>query len=175
MICPNCGWDNLPGNEVCDNCHHDLTALDRPMGWNKVEKGLLEDEVQHLQKRLAHHAPFTILPSASVDDAVQVLLQRNVGALLVVDEQGKLRGIFSERDLLNKVAAAYDSLAGLPVSDIMTANPESVGIHDHLAFVLHKMDVGGYRHLPIVENGKPVGIISVRDMLRYITRLCETI
>ena len=45
MICPNCGCDNLPGNEVCDNCQHDLTALDRPVGWNRVEKGLLEEHV----------------------------------------------------------------------------------------------------------------------------------
>ena len=44
---------------------------------------------------------------------------------------------------------------------------------DTLAFALHKMDVGGYRHLPVLKDGKPTGVISVRDMLRHITRLCK--
>ena len=60
-----------------------------------------------------------------------------------------------------------------PLLTIMTPNPESVGADDSLAYALHKMDVGGYRHLPVIENGKPVGIISVRDVIRHITRLCR--
>jgi CBS domain-containing protein len=172
MICPNCGWDNLPGNEDCDNCKHDLTALDRPVGWNRVEKSLMEDQVQ-LFARDFQHPPHTVLPTATIQDVLQVLLQNNIGAVLVVDEQGRLQGILSERDLLKKVAGVEASFASLPVSQFMTAKPETVAYHDHLAFVLHKMDVGGYRHLPVVHQGKPVGIISVRDMLRYITQLCE--
>ena len=46
-------------------------------------------------------------------------------------------------------------------------------LYDTLAFALHKMDVGGYRHLPILREGRPVGVLSVRDMLRHITRLCK--
>jgi CBS domain-containing protein len=175
MICPNCGCDNLPGNEVCDNCHHDLTALDRPVGWNRVEKGLLEEHVRHLQRQVPHGAPVTILPGTTIHDALQILLKNNIGALLVVDEKGLLKGIFSERDLLKKVAGIEDSFASLPVSQFMSGKVETVSIDDPLAFVLHKMDVGGYRHLPVVDQGKPVDIVSVRDMLRYITRLCETV
>jgi CBS domain-containing protein len=55
----------------------------------------------------------------------------------------------------------------------MTRNPETVEPNDTLAVALHKMDVGGYRHLPIVEGERPVGIISVRDVSRHITRLCK--
>jgi len=54
----------------------------------------------------------------------------------------------------------------------MTANPETVSTSDTLAFAIHKMDVGGYRHLPVIHHGAPVGVVSVRDMLRHITRLC---
>ena len=175
MICPNCGWDNLPGNEVCDNCQHDLTALDRPVAWSRVEKSLLEDKVHHLQSRLRRGSPHTVLPSATIEDVLQRLVDNKVGALMVVDAKGRLQGIFSERDLLNKVAGLHDSYAALPVSQFMTAKPESVAPDNPLAFVLHKMDVGGYRHLPIVHQGKPVGIISVHDMLHYITKLCETV
>lgn len=173
MICPNCGWDNLPGNEDCDNCKHDLTALDRPVAGNRVEKNLMEEQVQHLNKHFDLHPPHTMMPGDLVRDAIQVLLKNNIGAVLVVDEQGKLQGILSERDLLKKMAGVEDSFASQPISKFMTAKPETVTYQDPLAFVLHKMDVGGYRHLPVVHEGKPVGIISVRDMLRYITRISE--
>ena len=55
----------------------------------------------------------------------------------------------------------------------MTADPETVRPTDPLAFVLHKMDGGGYRHLPVVQNGCVLGMLSVRDMLKHITRLCK--
>ncbi len=55
----------------------------------------------------------------------------------------------------------------------MTANPECVNADDTLAFALHKMDVGGYRHLPVLHEGKPAAVISVRDLLRHITRMCK--
>jgi CBS domain-containing protein len=55
----------------------------------------------------------------------------------------------------------------------MTPNPETVGPNDTVAFAMQKMDIGGYRHLPVVEDGIPIGIISVRDLMRHITRLCR--
>ncbi|MGH7224104.1 MAG: CBS domain-containing protein, partial [Gemmataceae bacterium] len=61
-----------------------------------------------------------------------------------------------------------------PIQDFMTADPETVRPTDTLAFALHKMDVGGYRHLPVLKDGQLLGIISVRDMLRHMTRLCKT-
>ena len=53
------------------------------------------------------------------------------------------------------------------------ANPETVSADDTLDFALHKMDCGGYRHLPVLQGDRPVGMISVRDMLKHITRLCK--
>ena len=61
----------------------------------------------------------------------------------------------------------------MPVSRFMTARPETVTPADTLNFALHKMDAGGYRHVPVVENGRPVSVVSVRDMMRHITRLCR--
>jgi CBS domain-containing protein len=74
----------------------------------------------------------------------------------------------TERDFLAKVVGevGYESL---PVSRFMTALPETVAPTDLLAFALSKMDSGGYRHLPVVVEGKPVGVISVRDVLRHLT------
>jgi CBS domain-containing protein len=169
MICPTCGWDNLPGNEECSHCQQDLTPLDRPVAQNRVERSLMEDPVSVLRPK----PPVTVPSAATVRQAIEVMLKHNLGSVLVVDEAGKLVGILSERDLLKKVAPLPDPYAELTVQRLMTSKPESVTAEDTLAFALHKMDIGGYRHLPVLRDGKPTGVISVRDMLRHITRLCK--
>lgn len=168
MICPTCGWDNVPGSEECQNCQQDLTPLDRPEARDRVERSLMYDPVSLLQPR----PPVTVPLTATVGQALALMLEHNLGAVLVVDEAGKLRGIFSERDLLKKIAGLYESYTDLPIARFMTPDPETVQLHDTLNFALHKMDIGGYRHLPVVVGDRPVGVISVRDMLRHITRLC---
>lgn len=168
MICPTCGYDNLPGNEECSNCLQDLTQIDRPAPNNRVERSLMEDKVSFLHPK----KPATILPTSTVRDAIKTMLDGNIGAMLVVDKSEQLVGVFSERDLLTKVAG-IENYGDKPVSDFMTPNPETVSLTDTLDFVLHKMDGGGYRHLPVVQEGRPVGVISVRDMLRHITKLCK--
>ncbi|MBM4070522.1 MAG: CBS domain-containing protein [Planctomycetes bacterium] len=169
MICPTCGWDNLPGSEECGHCQQDLTPLDRPLPQDRVERSLMEDPVSALGPK----PPVTIAADTTVAEAVQTMLARHIGALLVVDSCGGLLGIFSERDLLTKVAGLHEDLAGLTVGDFMTRAPDSVADDDTLAFALHKMDGGGYRHLPVLSNGQPSGVISVRDLLQHITRLCQ--
>src|SRR5439155_3338175 len=128
-----------------------------------------EDSVSLLRPKL----PIAVRPNNTVRETIQIMLTHDVGALLVVSDHVKLVGIFTERDLLTRVAGLYDNYGELPVQDFMTPEPETVTVDDTLAFALHKMDVGGYRHLPILREGRPVGVLSVRDMLRHITRLCK--
>src|SRR5690349_20877050 len=111
MICPTCGWDNLPGNEECSHCQQDLTPLDRPTPNNCVERSLMEDPVAVLAPR----SPVTLPATATVRQAIQTMLARNIGSVLLVDADGKLVGIFSERDLLKKVAGIRPDYADLPV------------------------------------------------------------
>jgi CBS domain-containing protein len=169
MICPACGHDNFPGREYCSNCMHDLTQLDRPVSRDRVERSLMEDPVSVLQPPTA----VTLPTEATVGQAIQTMLDRDIGALLIVAADGRLVGIFSERDLLTRVAGQVADYASRPVSDFMTADPETVRPTDTLAFALHKMDGGGYRHLPVLKDGHPLGMLSVRDMLRHITQLCK--
>jgi len=169
MICPACGHDNFPGREHCGNCLHDLTQLDRPVSRDRVERSLMEDPVSVLQPRKA----VTVTPEATVGDAIRIMLEQDIGAVLVVAADGRLVGIFSERDLLTRVAGQVTDYANRPVSEFMTADPETVRPTDTLAFALHKMDGGGYRHLPVLKDGHPLGMLSVRDMLGHITRLCK--
>ncbi len=167
MICPYCGFDNLPGESECRRCMGDLTALDRPTPSDRVEFSLMKDTVGQLQPR----SPVVLPLDSTVAQAVQLLLDHEVGAVLIVDDHGCLVGIFSERDLLLKIAGIERPLSELPVKDYMTPKPQTVSPEDCLAFALHKMDVGGYRHLPVVQDGKPIAVLSVRDVIRHMTQM----
>src|SRR5581483_2795521 len=120
MICPTCSHDNLPGSEFCENCLHDLTQLDWPTAHDRVERSLMEDPVSVLHPR----APITITQTATVAEAMRLMLDRDIGSLLVVGSDGRLVGIFSERDLLTKVAGQVHDYASRSVADFMTRQPE---------------------------------------------------
>lgn len=169
MICPTCGWDNVPGNEACAKCRQDLASFDRPAATCKIERSLMEDPISVLPLS----PPILIPATATIRQAVETMITGNIGALLVVDDAGLLQGIISERDILKKVVGCGDDLADEPVTRFMTPRPEAVAANATLSYVLRKLDAGSYRHVPIVQDGRPVGVVSVRDMLRHLTRLCQ--
>ena len=84
-----------------------------------------------------------------------------------------MAGIFSERDALVRLNVRATELGHLPVSQFMTPAPETIDEEAEIAFALQKMDVGGYRHLPVVDGGRVTGIISIRDILQYISAHLE--
>jgi CBS domain-containing protein len=170
MLCPSCGKTNVPGADECAKCLFPLASIDGQLsGADAVETAVLNDPVRKLRVR----PPVTIPVDAKLGLALDRMVEQGVGALLVVDAGGKLVGILSERDYLRKVVGLQADYARQPLRDYMTADPETVGPEDLLALALQKMDVGGYRHLPVVEeDGTPVGIVSVRDVIRHITKLC---
>src|SRR5467141_3829101 len=122
MICPTCGYDNVPGDESCKHCGMDLTQLDRPAAQNRLERTLMEELVGALKPRQAVVARL----NATVGQALDMMLESNLGALLVVDANGRLSGIFSERDLLTRVAGVHPNWESLHVCEVMTRNPETV-------------------------------------------------
>ena len=129
----------------------------------------MSDPVRSLKPK----PPVTISCHALLGDALQLMVDREIGALLVTNDSKHLIGILTERDYLIRVVGVIQEFSHRPLDSIMTPNPETVSIDDTLAHALQKMDIGGYRHLPVIEAGKPVGIISVRDVIRHITRLCK--
>lgn len=168
MICPACDFLNLPGNDACEKCGLPLTQIDAAAAHDRLESSLATDPVSALDPR----PPVTVLLTATLADAMARMIELAVGAMLVTDAAGSLVGILTERDFLLKVAGQPD-FEVLPVAKFMTPTPETVAPTDTLAFALGKMDAGGYRHLPVVEGGRPVGVISVRDALRHVTGLCR--
>jgi CBS domain-containing protein len=170
MLCPSCGHANVPGADECVRCLFALASIDNdPTGIDAVESGLLQDRVRTLK----YKTPVTVPVDGKLGLALHRMVDHGVGALLVVDDVGRLVGILTERDYVRKVVGLIPDYPHQPLRDFMTPDPVTVGPEDRLGQVLEKMDRGDYRHLPVVEeDGIPVGLVSVRDVIRHITRLC---
>ncbi|RLG44020.1 MAG: histidine kinase [Thermoproteota archaeon] len=109
--------------------------------------------------------PISIPVTATADDAVKVMWENHIGSALIVDEEGKLVGIVTQRDVLY---TGYRGLCGkgIPVRDIMTENPITVKPDEPLEEAIRKMKDADVSHLPVVdEEGKPVGVLSMRDVM----------
>ncbi len=115
----------------------------------------------------------TVAPSVTVAELVGTLASYNVGALPVVDE-GRLVGIVSERDVVRRLHAAGASLLTQRVSDIMTAGVTTCSPADQVADLAKIMTTGRFRHLPVVENGALVGIVSIGDLVKARIDLLES-
>ena len=129
-----------------------------------LERALAEGKVTDIESK-----PYVeIEPEASVYRALQVLAGLKTASLLVVD-QGRLVGVFTERDALEKVVERYDQVKDLPVREVMTADPVVVYETDPPAAALSAIAIAGYRHVPVLGmNGQVVGMISPRRVFSYI-------
>jgi CBS domain-containing protein len=117
--------------------------------------------------RLHPTPPLRIDPTQSVADAVQLMRQEKVGCLLVCEGE-EMVGIITERDLMRRVMAPGKPLT-LPVSECMTRNPVVVHRKEPIGAAVRRMEEGGYRHLPVVdESGRIAGILSVKRIVHYL-------
>jgi CBS domain-containing protein len=113
----------------------------------------------------------TVSPTTSVRAAVDRMNKGSAGCVLVEDG-GHLVGIFTERDVLTKVVGSTLDLDRTRVDSVMTPDPESLSPEDRVTFALNKMSVGGFRHIPLVDDdGHPVGVVSMRNVVDYMVEL----
>jgi CBS domain-containing protein len=106
--------------------------------------------------------------STPIKKVIDILQAKKMGSV-VVTKNGVLTGIVTERDILLKVICIIDDLENTPVTKIMTSNPQSLRKEDEIAYVLNNMHVGGYRHVPIVnEKDEPISMISIKDVVSWI-------
>lgn len=108
--------------------------------------------------------PLTAPGSTTVTEAARLMKTRNIGAVMVVDN-GALAGIFTERDALFRVVAESRNPAATAIADVMTASPQTITPDRPIEHALVMMYEGGFRHVPVVENGTPIGMVSARDAL----------
>ncbi|MFQ5731763.1 MAG: CBS domain-containing protein [Planctomycetaceae bacterium] len=161
MICPFCQHENIAGEDTCAECGQSLIGMD------EAADDLGDSISSHAIELLNPREPVFIAPGDPLKDAVRLMVENHIGCLLVVHDD-VLIGIITERDVLNK-GADDDAHLEQPVVEFMTAAPVTIRRQDSIAYALHAMDLGGYRHMPIVdETGRPTAIISVRDILRFL-------
>lgn len=110
---------------------------------------------------------FTISPDATVLEAVQLMAEKNVGALVVV-ENGQLVGLVSERDYTRKIVLHGKRSRETPVREIMSTNLTVIHPHEPVENCLRMMTEKRVRHLPLVDNGKVRGVISIGDLVKHV-------
>ena len=161
MICPVCGHDNFEGADACENCGTDLRTVDLP------EPGTpFEARMEAPLSSLRPHRPEVVAPDTLAAAAIARMREAGTDCVLVGDG-GRLGGIFTERDAVLKLAGR--PLEGVTVGQSMTADPVILRADDTVAVAIHKMAVGGFRHIPVVDDrGAPVGVITAADVFRHI-------
>lgn len=166
--CPYCGYENIVGVDSCRGCSHSLTYKDIPTpGRDKLQKVIMTETVKDF---ISKTPPILVSLETSMQEVVERMQALPMkGCVLVVDKDKNLLGILSIRDILLKVAGTVKDLSKCPVSKIMTPRPECLDKDAPLSFALHKMSIGKFRHVPVLDNGKPVGVVSTRDIIEYLT------
>ncbi|ADB15493.1 putative signal transduction protein with CBS domains [Pirellula staleyi DSM 6068] len=168
-MCPLCDADVIEGADHCDSCGNSLTDSHLPAPATAVELALLTERVAQFQDRW----PLVIRPSMQVREVLRLLVDNHIGCVVVV-EHDQVVGIFTERDALMKIGSRIKELGDHPVREFMTTNVQSLPATAKIAFAVHRMSIGGYRHVPIVnKSNQPTGIFSVRDILEYLNTLVQ--
>jgi len=109
---------------------------------------------------------FGIKESETIADALRALVKEKIGALLIFNDSGKLRGILSERDIVRECAKGAENLRKKKIKDVMTQNLIVATMDDDISYVMGIMTKNRVRHIPIVEKGKLLGLVSIGDVVK---------
>jgi CBS domain-containing protein len=140
----------------------------------------IEGELQEIRGALLNDTmavlgpaePICLRETATVSEAIERMLSRRQAGVLVVDAAGRLTGIFTERDVLTRVAGRGRDAQHTQLGDVMTRNPEALGPDDRIAYAVHCMSVAGFRTVPLVDaDRKPVGVVTVSDVIHWLAGL----
>lgn len=169
LKCPYCGHENILGSDNCGKCKASFMQKDVPQpNKEQLQKKIM---TEHVSDFISKTPPIIVTPQSSIQEMIE-RMQTNPtkGCVLICDKDGKLIGIASIRDILLKVAGKITDLKNTPIEKIMTPRPETLDKDAPLSFALHKMSIGKFRHVPVTDHGKPVGVVSTRDLIEYLTR-----
>ena len=146
----------------------DETYFERPKERGEFDTRLIREPLRALPVRPA----IVFAADATVTDAMRAMQREHRGCVIVTDDGtdgSKLTGIFTERDVLFRIVDRGRNPAALPLSDVMTPEPEALPVKSTVAYALNLMSVGGFRHIPVVdEQHRPVYVVSVRDIVGFL-------
>jgi CBS domain-containing protein len=152
--------------------HDPLSNYDLPAYSDQMERELVENTINAMVTRPL----ITVPPTATVTDVLATMVERDVACVLVTDEQDHLLGIFSERDVLLKVAEHFEMVRDQPISEVMTPKPMAVYETASPSQALNLMAMSGFRHIPILDvDDRVVGIVGPRRVTRYLQGLIDHI
>ena len=136
-------------------------------GKDKLQKVIMSERVVDFISKVP---PIIVKPDASIQEVIERMQALPTkGCVLVCDDGTKLVGIVSIRDMLLKVAGILKDPSKVAVRQIMTPRPECLDKDAPLSYALQKMFIGKFRHVPVLDNGKPIGVVSTRDIIEYLT------
>ena len=146
----------------------DDTYFEQPRGRAGFDVELVREPLSQLPVRDA----LVLGTHNTVTEAVRSMQRDHIGCVLVTDDgsrDSKLVGIFTERDVLIRIVDRGKNPATLPLSEVMTPEPEVLPLRSTVAYALNKMSVGGFRHIPVVdEEHRPAFVVSVRDIVEFL-------
>ena len=121
--------------------------------------------VKHILSRKGHDV-LTIEPTATLAAAVKMLAERRVGALVVTGAGDRIAGIISERDIVRVLGEKGTAVLDAPVAETMTRKVVTCGESDTIVEIMEQMTAGKFRHVPVAEQGRAVGIVSIGDVVK---------
>jgi signal-transduction protein with cAMP-binding, CBS, and nucleotidyltransferase domain len=151
----------------CDNCMKSLRDLDVPR--SDATAGLVRSVMEDDLRRLSWEKALTVETEVPVGEVLRLMREAQTGSVLVVEGQ-RLAGIFTEHDMLCKVAGRDASTFSTPIRELMTPNPETLKETDSVAAALNKMSIGRYRNVPVVRMDGSYAVASIQLVINYIAR-----
>ena len=137
--------------------------MDLPKPASQIEQSVMGLPLTVLSLTNVH----VIRPDTPLEVAVQTLVRQKVDLVEVV-EDGCLVGVLSVRDVVTRVGSRYAEKLQSPVREFMTPNPQTLPPEATIAWVFNTMDVGGYRHVPVVQDGRAMGVVSAGEAIRFL-------
>lgn len=111
---------------------------------------------------------FSVTANTSVLDALKLMTEKNISALLIMEDAEQLLGIFTERDYARKIVLQGKASKDTAINEVMTANPITVNTSDSIELCMQIMTEKHIRHLPVVQENKAVGMVSIGDVVKFI-------
>jgi CBS domain-containing protein len=167
MNCPSCGHENIDGIDRCENCLAPFRQLDIPSA--DAAEGLALSVMEDNLGQLELDQTTAVAPDTPALEVARLMKNSNSGCALVLDG-GKLVGIFTEHDVLNRMTGDDTDLAAVTVKELMSPNPETLHEKDSVAEAVNKMSLGRYRHIPFIKSDGSHAVASIKSVLQYIAR-----